>query len=144
MREGTTKTVTIVAIFELLLAAGILAFWTAFFTTDLVDIDDQHLKEIYLVFERAFPIPDTYLTVILIIGGIGLLKDKTFGYLFSLMGGASLIFLGLLDVSFNVQNGMYLIGVGEAVLNIAINLLCLGFGIFLIVFLWKKRIHFRQ
>ena len=127
-----TKIIIFVAIMELAIAAGIISFWIAFFSTDLVSIDDPHLKEIYLAFESAFPIADIYLSILLIIGGIGLLKRMSFGFLFSLLGGASLIFLGLLDISFNTQHGIYLLGIGEAILNIFINLLCLGGGFFII------------
>ena len=128
------------AIMELALAVGIVSFWIAFFTTDLVSIDDPHLKEIYLAFESAFPVPDVYLSIVLTIGGIGLLRKRSYGYFFSLMGGASLIFLGLLDISFNIQHGIYLTGVAEGIMNILINLLCFGGGIFLVLVIWKKRI----
>jgi hypothetical protein len=124
---------------ELAIAVGIISFWIAFFSADLVNIDDPHLEEIYMAFESAFPVADISLSIVLIIGGIGLLKKMPFGVLFSLLGGASLIFLGLLDVSFNTQQGIYLLGIGEAILNISINLLCLGGGVFLIVTIWKNR-----
>jgi len=126
------------ALMEFVFALGILSFWISFFTTDLVDFDDPHLKEIYLAFESAFPVPDIYLSILLIIGGIGLLRKMFYGYLFSLLGGASLIFLGLLDVSFNAKHGIYLLGIGEAIMNGLINLLCLGGGIFLVVIIWKN------
>jgi len=134
-----TKTVKFVAFMELAIAVGIIAFWIAFFSADLVKIGDPHLEEIYMAFESAFPVADISLSIVLIIGGIGLLKKVPFGFLFSLLGGGSLIFLGLLDVSFNTQNGIYLLGIGEAVMNIFINLLCLGGGIFIIVTIWKNR-----
>ncbi len=134
-----TKTVKFAAVMELAIAVGIISFWIAFFWANLVSIDDPHLKEIYLAFESAFPVADISLSIVLIIGGIGLLKKMPFGFLFSLLGGASLIFLGLLDISFNTQHGIYLLGIGEAILNIFINLLCLGGGIFLIFTIWKNR-----
>jgi len=134
-----TKTVKFAAIMELAIAVGIISFWIAFFSADLVNIDDPHLEEIYMAFESAFPVADISLSIVLIIGAIGLLKKMPFGVLFSLLGGASLIFLGLLDVSFNTQQGIYLLGIGEAILNISINLLCLGGGVFLIVTIWKNR-----
>lgn len=139
IKTRSTKTIKAAAIIELALAVGIISFWIAFFSTDLVNIKDPHLKEIYLAFESAFPIPDIYLSILLIIGGIGLLRKKSYGNLFSLMGGASLIFLALLDISFNTQQGIYLIGIGEAVMNITINLLCFGVGVFLILTIWKNR-----
>jgi len=114
-----TKTLKFAAIMELAIAVGIISFWIAFFSADLVNIDDPHLEEIYVAFESAFPVADISLSIVLIIGGIGLLKKMPFGVLFSLLGGASLIFLGLLDVSFNIQQGIYLLGIGEAILNIS-------------------------
>ena len=143
MHIKSTKTIKIIAVTELALAVGIISFWITFFSTDLVNISDPHLKEIYLAFERAFLIPDMYLSLILIMGGIGLLRKMSYGFLFSLLGGASLIFLALLDISFNVQQGIYLIGIGEAVLNVFINLLCLGAGIILIIAIWKNRENWR-
>jgi hypothetical protein len=135
-----TGVIKAAAIMELALAVGIVSFWIAFFTTDLISIDDPHLKEIYLAFESAFPVPDVYLSIVLTIGGVGLLRKRSYGYFFSLMGGASLIFLGLLDISFNIQHGIYLTGVAEGIMNILINLLCFGGGIFLVLIIWKKRI----
>jgi hypothetical protein len=136
-----TGVIKVAAIMELALAVGIVSFWIAFFTTDLISIDDPHLKEIYLAFESAFPVPDVYLSIVLTIGGIGLLRKRSYGYFFSLMGGASLIFLGLLDISFNIQHGIYLTGVADGIMNILINLLCFGGGIFLVLIIWKKRIN---
>ncbi len=137
-RQG--KGLKIAAVLELVLAAGIVSFWIAYFSADIVQINDPVLKEKYLAFESAFPVPDAYLSVVLVIGGIGLLRKKVYGRLFSLIGGASLIFLGLLDVSFNTLHGIYRLGFGEAVMNLIINLMCLGTGVFLIVVVWKYRL----
>lgn len=141
-RQG--KGLKIAAVLELVLAAGIVSFWIAYFSADIVQISDPILKEKYLAFESAFPVPDAYLSVVLVIGGIGLLRKKAYGRLFSLIGGASLVFLGLLDISFNTLHGIYRLGFSEAVMNLFINLMCLGTGVFLIVVVWasiKKGYH---
>ncbi|UCE20687.1 MAG: hypothetical protein JSV46_00165 [Candidatus Aminicenantes bacterium] len=133
------KFIIIAAVLELVLVVGIVLFWVAFFTADEVQIRDPRLKEKYLAFESAFPVPDAYLSIVLVIGSIGLWRKKSYGRLFSLIGGASLIFLGLLDISFNTQHGIYCLGLGEAALNLFINLMCLGVGIFLVLTVWKYR-----
>ncbi len=141
-RQG--KGLKIAAVLELVLAAGIVSFWIAYFSADIVQISDPILKEKYLAFESAFPVPDAYLSVVLVIGGIGLLRKKAYGRLFSLIGGASLVFLGLLDISFNTLHGIYRLGFSEAVMNLFINLMCLGTGVFLILIVWasiKKGYH---
>jgi arginine exporter protein ArgO len=140
MKNKLIKRLKMAAVLEMALAVGIISFWIAFFSTDLVTISDPHLKEIYLAFESAFPVPDAYLSAVLLIGGVGLLRKKAYGRFFSLIGGASLVFLGLLDISFNTRHGIYLIGAGEAIMNIFINLLCLGTGVFLILTIWKYRL----
>lgn len=129
-----------VAIVELAIAVGIISFWIAFFSTDLVNINDPHLREIYLAFESAFPVPDICLSLVLLIGGFGLLRKKSHGSLFSLVGGASLVFLSLLDVSFNTQHGIYLLGPGEAILNASMNVICFGSGILIVFTVWKHKL----
>lgn len=122
----------IAAAIEFVLAGGFLAFWTAFLLTDMVDIADPRLREVYLGFESAFPPADIVLAIVLASGGIGLLRGKPYGRLLTLAGGGALVFLGLLDVTFNVRQGIYSLGPGEAVLNGAINFACLASGILLI------------
>jgi arginine exporter protein ArgO len=139
MNNRQRKKFILAAVLELVLVVGIVLFWVAFFTADETHISDPRLKEKYLAFESAFPVPDAYLSVVLIIGSIGLWRKKSYGRLFSLIGGASLIFLGLLDISFNTQHGIYSLGLGEAVLNLFINLICLGVGVFLVLTVWKYR-----
>ena len=138
MTTQRKKGLVIAAILELALAVGIVSFWTAFFTTDMIRMDDPRLKEIYMAFESAFPVADGYLSVVLVVGAVGLLRKKAFGRLFSLVGGASLVFLGLLDISFNTLHGIYRLGLGEAVMNLSVNLICLGAGIFLILVIWES------
>ena len=132
MPDKSKRSLGIIAVIEILIAIGIISFWAAFFSTGMVSIKDPQLKETYLAFESAFPLPDGWLVISLITGGIGLLKKKKYGYFFSLIGGSSLIFLGLVDISFNVRQGIYVLGAGEAILNISINLICLISGIFIL------------
>jgi len=139
MNNRPRKKFILAAVLELVLAVGIILFWVDFFLADGVHISDPCLKEKYLAFESAFPVPDAYLSIVLVIGSIGLLRKKSYGRFFSLIGGASLVFLGLLDISFNTQHGIYLLGLGEAALNLLINLMCLGVGVFLILTIWKYR-----
>jgi len=139
IRQRTKKVIPSIAVMELAVAFGIIVFWAAFFSADMVNIEDSRLKEIYTAFESAFPVADFYLAFMLITGAVGLLKRKFYGTVFSLMGGASLIFLGLLDVSFNTQQGIYSLGLEEAVMNIFINSLCIGFGFYLVRAMWKGK-----
>jgi hypothetical protein len=139
MNTISQKSIKIIALLELAIAAGILAFWTAFFSTDLVGFSDSHLKATYLAFESAFPVADFFLVLLLVLGAVGLLRKTSYGSFFTLMAGACLIFLGLLDASFNSRQGLYLIGLAESVLNIGINAVCLAAGSFLIIQIWRRQ-----
>jgi hypothetical protein len=48
-------------------------------------------------------------------------------------GGGAMVFLGVLDISFNLQNGMYSISVMDMILNAFINLWCVIFGVLIVV-----------
>lgn len=141
MNDRHFKGRTIAAILELILAAGFVLFWISFFFADVVQISDPHLEEVYLAFESAFPVADACLSAVLVIGGVGLLRKKSTGRFFTLIGGSSLVFLGLLDITFNIRHGIYLLGWSEAALNVFINLVCLGAGVFLILMIWKSRLN---
>jgi hypothetical protein len=41
------------------------------------------------------------------VGGIGLLADAAFGVAFALVAAGGLVFLGLMDVAFNLDNRLY-------------------------------------
>lgn len=139
-----SKIIRSAAVGELVVATGIILFWIAFYAFGLVDIPDPRLREIYLAFESAFPFADLCLALVLLRGGIGLLRRASYGTLFSVLGGAALVFLGLLDISFNSRHGIYRLGYEEALANGTINILCLGFGLFLVKTVWKNRIEGRD
>lgn len=138
MTTESPKMLKFLAIGELVMAAGFVLFWTGFFLFDLGHLADPRLREIYRAFEHAFPVADSWIVFCLVTGGVGLLKNKKYGTLFTLLAGSSLVFLGLLDVSFNIQQGMYRIGIGEAVMNASINLICFAAGILFVTVTWKR------
>jgi len=138
MEKKNRKTAGIASCLEFSIAAGIILFWTGFYVFGWKDLPEPRLKDIYLAFEGSFPPADALLTVFLICGGTGLQRKRASGWFFTLMAGAMLVFLGLLDVSFNSRQGIYLLGAAEAVLNISVNTICLAGGAFLIWSGWKN------
>jgi hypothetical protein len=128
------KSLTIVA--YLLIFTGIISilYWILFF----LGITKSSDEPIYLAFEHSFPAADAWMATCAITAGIGLLKEKSWGYLFTLLTSSSLIFLGLMDVLFNIENKMYLNMTSEMIIETIINIVCLTFGPFLIPFIWSK------
>ncbi|MFX1530309.1 MAG: hypothetical protein ACFFBC_04295, partial [Promethearchaeota archaeon] len=87
--------------------------------------------------ERSFPLPDLGWAVpCLILGAIGLILDENFGDFFSIAGGSAMVFLGLLDISHNLQYGGYSGEKFEIILNIIINSVCIIFGPIFMIFGW--------
>ena len=116
----------VIAILQIILAIGIIGFWLYFFK---FENKNPERTAVYLGFERSFPVADlAFLTPLLIISAIGLLLGEPFGLLFNIMAGSALVFLGLLDISFNLQQGGYKGKKSDTILNLAINLICIILG----------------
>lgn len=128
-RAARTSTI---ARLQLATGIGLLLFWAAFFTVGLAPANPPPG---YFQFEHSFTVPDIVLAVGLIIAGRCWLKTepalRKTAHVLSLVCAGALIFLGLLDISFNLQNGMYTNGWLDAVLALAINAWCIGFGTYM-------------
>ncbi|UCC19856.1 MAG: hypothetical protein JSV62_00840 [Promethearchaeota archaeon] len=116
-----------VAITQIIWGFGIIAFWIYFF---LVENKNPERTEVYLVFEKSFVIPDIcWITVCYFISGISLIMNQPIWVFFSIAGGSAMLFLFLMDLSFNIQQGNYKKDKRKENLGeIVINILCLIFG----------------
>jgi len=125
----------IVAIFQLLIAVGFLGFWVYFF---LVENKDTSKRAGYFEFERSFPLADLgWALPCLLIAAISLLiGQKQIGVFFSILAGSALTFLGLLDISHNLQYEGYKGEKMDVILNLVVNLTCIIFGPIFIVYGW--------
>jgi hypothetical protein len=104
---------------------GIAAFWALFFTSGLAPANPPAC---YFVFEHAFPLPDLVLAAALIGAGCGLMAGKNWSHALSFACAGGLVFLGLVDLSFNAQNGIYSASLSGGLSSAAINAWCLGLG----------------
>jgi hypothetical protein len=127
MGKGLSEQTT--AVLELITGLGIILFWVGFFTVGLAPANPP---DGYFVYEHSFPLPDSVLALTLIAAAVFLLRGKPLGRPLSLVAAGGLIFLGVIDFSFNIQNGMYSGPALDALLNGFINLWCVGFGAFLV------------
>ncbi|MHA1775243.1 MAG: hypothetical protein ACTSWC_00630 [Promethearchaeota archaeon] len=118
---------TWIAITQFIVAGGLILFWIYFFTSE--NHNPKNTPE-YLAFERAFPIPDLFwLTPALIIAGISVIQKSKWGVILTIGTGGSLIFLSLLDISFNLQHKGYTKSRMDALINLTINSICIIIGI---------------
>ena len=118
-------------------AIGLIYYWIDFYIKGGVQAVNE---DWYIRFQKAFPAADLWTAVCAVVGAIGLLAGQTYGVLFTFITASSLIFLGLMDVTLNIQNNLYrLIGEsGQMKFELFINLWTLGLGITLIVVFWPR------
>jgi len=129
MKDQEGNPLRTIAILEILTALGLTGFWLAFFTVGLAP---ARPPTGYFEFEHSFPVPDLLLAGMFLVAGRLLLdaqpERRRLGRSLSLVCAGALMFLGVLDISFNLQNGMYSISAQDTVLALAINAWCVGFG----------------
>ena len=95
----------IFAIFQILIAIGLIGFWVMFYFTEYKN-KDRKMSETEFKHELSFPLPDLgWVFPNLIISSIGLLMGENFGYFFTITAASGMMFLGLIDLAFNLQNG---------------------------------------
>lgn len=122
---------TAFAVLLLVTAAGTVYYWVDFFLHGSLNMLEE---EWYIRFERAFPVADAFMTASSLVAAIGLLLGESFGVAFSLVAGSSLIFLGLMDVTFNIDNHLYrhLRKSWPMRSEAVINVWCVGLGVALL------------
>jgi heme/copper-type cytochrome/quinol oxidase subunit 2 len=124
----------IIAGLEIFIAVGFIGFWIYFF---IFENNKPNQREGYLEFERSFPLADLGWAVpCLIISAIGFIVNNTIGEIFAIAGGSSLIFLGLLDISHNIQYEGYKGEKIDITLNLVVNLFCIIFGPIFMIYGW--------
>lgn len=136
---------TIVVSIMLFAAVLTIAYWLIWFGGGRALLASSQAPS-YFAFENAFPAADAWLTLTLIIGAIGLIQRKSWGLLSSLLAGGAGIYLGCMDVLFDLENGIYLVPKGtdptSAIIEICINILTFGLSIAGIIYIWRNRSWF--
>ena len=123
---------TVLAVLLTITAVATAAYWIDFFVRGTVQAGEE---DWYLRFERAFPAADAWMAAACAVAAVGLFAGASYGVAFGLAGAGGLVFLGLLDVSFNVQNGLYrrLPASGQMWAELVINVWSIGVGAWLVV-----------
>jgi len=116
--------------------AATVLYWTTFFTSGAVRSSSEGG---YLAFERAFPAADAWLAIAAAISALMLARRDPRAILWGLIAGSSFVYLGLLDVLYNLENGKYASIDGAMAVEVMINLFSLSFGPFLIIYVWRYR-----
>ena len=117
-------------------AVGTIAYWVAYFWFGAVQTGDDPG---YVAFENAFPLADAYMAVAYLVAAHLLVRGRPAAIPVGIGAGSAMVFLGLMDTLFNLEHGQYAIRTPEMATEIAINVVCLVFGPWTMVRLWRAR-----
>jgi hypothetical protein len=124
------------AIILIIFGLGTIAFWIVFFTSGAVSMSD---RPAYLEHEQSFPLADSYMALCCLIGAAGILWRRSWGLLFGLLAGSGIIFLGLMDTLYSIQQGIFSLSTTAGVEALIISGVCLILGPVTITYLWRNR-----
>jgi len=131
----------VTAVLMFLTAAGTLLFWVTFFA----DVEVQRggylasRSDAWFAWEISFPLADGWMAATAILAAVGLWRIRPSGLLFGLVSGGAMVFLGLMDVLFFLQNGLYLPLTGEVAIELFIHLWTVALGLLAIAYVWSRR-----
>lgn len=122
----------------LILGALVTAlYWWSYFTGG--DVMTTH-ERWYTAFESSFPFADGWMALCMAAAGVGFFANRSWALPFALMAGSALIYLTAMDVTFNVENGLYALAASNDAMKaeIAINVTGGVLGIWTLVRAWPR------
>jgi nicotinamide riboside transporter PnuC len=125
-----------------LLIFGVLAtaaYWLVWFGVDREILASAHTGS-YYAFENSFPLADAWMAVTGVLASIALVRRRASALLWCIAAGSISIYLGLLDVLFDLENGIYRSAdSGGVIVEIVINVLTLSMGLVVLLWAWRSR-----
>ncbi|PKK83642.1 MAG: hypothetical protein CVT49_07755 [candidate division Zixibacteria bacterium HGW-Zixibacteria-1] len=124
MRE-TASYISARHILAYLMFAGTLldfAFWVVYFGG--AGLSGETNRQVISVYESAFPYADILIGFILMVGGIGLIRCKHYGKLCLLIASSMAVYLGIIDITFYIRQGLYLPLSISSIFELFINAAC--------------------
>ena len=122
-----------------LFAFGTIAFWAVFFAAGLVSASDRLA---YLEHEKSFPLADAYVVVCAFLCVAGVIKRTSWAVLFGVAAGSGIIFLGLMDTLYALEQGLIHDLSFPSIETFLICSICLILGPVMIVYMWRNREYF--
>jgi hypothetical protein len=128
-----------IALAALLIAGAAVTalYWWSYFSGGGVMASHERW---YTAFESSFPAADGWMALCMLAAGIGLLLDRPWAARAGLLAGSALLYLAAMDITFDVENGMYALAAksGAMQFEIFINATTLIPGVWTILACWKQ------
>ena len=122
----------------LILGAIVTAlYWWDFYFGGEVRVSEARW---YTAFESSFPVADGWMALCMFAAGIGLWLGRVWGPRIGLMAGATLLYLAAMDITFDVENGLYALAPRSSAMiaEIAINVATVLLGVATLAICWRK------
>ncbi|MBI3439748.1 MAG: hypothetical protein HY054_14065 [Proteobacteria bacterium] len=113
-------------------------YWWSYFTGG--DVMATH-ERWYTAFESSFPVADGWMALCMAAAGAGFVMRRGWASPLWLMAGSALIYLGCMDMTFNVENGMYALAAANDAMKfeVFINVTTLILGVWTLVASWPRQ-----
>ena len=132
--HGTTRTLVLVG---LVIGALLdIAYWSLWFTAR--DVVASETTESYYSFEQAFPLADLWLLALIVGGFVTVLRQQQAALFWLLVGGGAGVYLGCLDLLYDVEHGIFSSGSG-GLIELGIVTATFVLSISLLRWSWRRR-----
>ncbi|MCL4478398.1 MAG: hypothetical protein M1381_04760 [Deltaproteobacteria bacterium] len=91
----------------------------------------------YMIYERSFVAADLWMSIAFFLSAYFLVKKDLKGVLWGIVAGGTFVYLGCMDILYNLENGTYLDMNMGMFFEVLINLASVIFGAVTIVYVWK-------
>lgn len=122
----------------LIVAALVTAYywWSYFHGGDVRVVDARW----YTAFESSFPVADGWMALCSLLAGIGLVTNSRYAGAFGLLAASAIIYLACMDITFDVENGMYAMAHANDAMKfeIFINVSCVILGLATLLVSWRR------
>ena len=122
----------------LIVAALVTAYywWSYFHGGDVRVIDARW----YTAFESSFPVADGWMALCAALAGFGFLTGSRHAAAFGLLAASAIIYLAAMDITFDVENGMYALASANDAMKfeIFINATCAILGAATLLVSWRR------
>jgi len=121
----------------ILTAMVTVAYWADYFTSAEVAVVPARW---YTAFESSFPVADAWMALTSLLAGIGFWRGSAWAGRMGLLAGSALIYLAAMDITFNLENGLYLLARGSIAMRfeMLINGWSLVLGVITIAASWRR------
>ena len=125
------------AVWMIVIAALVGAYWGIYFLSGATQI---RTDAVYLGFENSFPLADAWMATAFLLAARSLWRGEESAVLWGCCAGSAMIFLGCMDLLFNLTQGNFGLAPTPGLLaEIMIVVVCLSYGPFAIVYCWRRR-----